>query len=257
MRALAARPEAYAEVALLLVCDEEWRTGASPTSSASPAGTPACASRAASRRPTATTASSCAARRPARSTSTAHGRAAHSGSAPDRGRNALLALAAAAQAVAACHDPDGPAPPDGGADRPALRRRVQRRARRRRAVLRLPRRRARRDRGACSTRSPPRSAASTLTPELIRRWPGMHSSAAAAPLLERAAPRSAGRSSACRAAARATPATSPPRSRSRSTASARAAASAHNPGEYVVAELAGAARRGRARGRARAALSVS
>ena len=39
---------------------------------------------------------------------TAHGRAAHSGSAPDRGRNALLALASAAQAVAACHDPHGP-----------------------------------------------------------------------------------------------------------------------------------------------------
>ena len=38
----------------------------------------------------------------------AHGRAAHSGSAPDRGRNALLALAAAAQAVAARHAPDGP-----------------------------------------------------------------------------------------------------------------------------------------------------
>ena len=36
------------------------------------------------------------------------GRAAHSGSAPDRGRNALLALAAAAQSVAACHAPDGP-----------------------------------------------------------------------------------------------------------------------------------------------------
>ena len=38
----------------------------------------------------------------------AHGRSAHSGSAPDRGRNALLALAAAAQAVAARHDPQGP-----------------------------------------------------------------------------------------------------------------------------------------------------
>jgi glutamate carboxypeptidase len=37
----------------------------------------------------------------------ASGRAAHSGSAPDQGRNALLALAAAAQAVAACHDPAG------------------------------------------------------------------------------------------------------------------------------------------------------
>jgi len=40
---------------------------------------------------------------------TATGRAAHSGSAPHRGRNALLALAAAAQAVAGRHDPEGPA----------------------------------------------------------------------------------------------------------------------------------------------------
>ena len=40
---------------------------------------------------------------------TGHGRTAHSGSAPDRGRNALLALATAAQAVAAAHDPHGPA----------------------------------------------------------------------------------------------------------------------------------------------------
>jgi glutamate carboxypeptidase len=38
----------------------------------------------------------------------ARGRSAHSGSAPDRGRNALLALAAAAQVVAARHDPHGP-----------------------------------------------------------------------------------------------------------------------------------------------------
>ena len=38
----------------------------------------------------------------------AHGRAAHSGSAPDRGRNALLALGAAARAVAGCHAPSGP-----------------------------------------------------------------------------------------------------------------------------------------------------
>jgi glutamate carboxypeptidase len=38
----------------------------------------------------------------------ATGRAAHSGSAPHKGANALLALAAAAQAVAACHDPEGP-----------------------------------------------------------------------------------------------------------------------------------------------------
>jgi glutamate carboxypeptidase len=39
----------------------------------------------------------------------ATGRSAHSGSAPDRGRNALLALAAAAQRVAELHDPGGAA----------------------------------------------------------------------------------------------------------------------------------------------------
>ena len=38
----------------------------------------------------------------------AHGRAAHSGSAPDKGVNALLALAQVATTVAACHDPHGP-----------------------------------------------------------------------------------------------------------------------------------------------------
>jgi glutamate carboxypeptidase len=39
---------------------------------------------------------------------TARGFASHSGSAPDKGRNALLALAAAAQHVAGYHDPHGP-----------------------------------------------------------------------------------------------------------------------------------------------------
>ena len=38
----------------------------------------------------------------------AHGRSAHSGSAPEKGANALLALAAAAQAIGARHDPLGP-----------------------------------------------------------------------------------------------------------------------------------------------------
>ena len=41
LRAFAKRPELYAELALLLVCDEEWRTGRLlATSSASPASTP-------------------------------------------------------------------------------------------------------------------------------------------------------------------------------------------------------------------------
>ena len=51
---------------------------------------------------------------------TAHGRSAHSGSAPDRGRNALLALASAAQAVAARARSARPGAPDRGADRDAL-----------------------------------------------------------------------------------------------------------------------------------------
>ena len=38
----------------------------------------------------------------------AHGLSSHSGSAPDRGRNALLALATAALRVAEHHDPNGP-----------------------------------------------------------------------------------------------------------------------------------------------------
>jgi glutamate carboxypeptidase len=113
------------------------------------------------------------------------GRAAHSGSAPDRGRNALLALAGAAQVVAACHDPSGPqrltAVP---------------------TVLRsgdafnvVP--------GTgelyCDCRAddldaieavldavPGEVGGVALTAELIRRWPGMHSEEAVAPVLERA-----------------------------------------------------------------------
>ena len=45
-RALARRPDRFAELAVLMVCDEEWRTDAvRGTSSGSPATTPACASR--------------------------------------------------------------------------------------------------------------------------------------------------------------------------------------------------------------------
>ena len=174
MRAL--RPRARRttrEVALLLVCDEEWRTGAArATSSASPAGTRACASRPASSRPTATRASSCGARRRARSRSTAHGRSAHSGSAPDRGRNALLALGVRRPGGRRAPRPRRPGAPDRRADRAALGRRVQRRARPRRALLRPARRRARRDRGG-ARRDPGRASSGVrLEAELIRRWPG-------------------------------------------------------------------------------------
>ncbi|HEX8104049.1 MAG TPA: M20/M25/M40 family metallo-hydrolase [Solirubrobacteraceae bacterium] len=109
LRALVERRADFAEAALLLVCDEEWRT--SPFAHGPRfAGWDACLCFEAGER-TDDGAEGIVVRRKAAGTVrvTARGRAAHSGSAPDRGRNALLALAAAAQAIAARHDPDGPA----------------------------------------------------------------------------------------------------------------------------------------------------
>ncbi len=108
LRALTRRREDFAEAALLLVCDEEWRTA--PFAHVDRfAGWDACLCFEAGER-TPEGAEGIVVRRKAAGTVkiTARGRAAHSGSAPDRGRNALLALAAAAQAVAERHDPSGP-----------------------------------------------------------------------------------------------------------------------------------------------------
>jgi glutamate carboxypeptidase len=107
-RALAARPESFAEVVVLLVTDEEWRRHEFRHAQRF-AGFDACL---------------CfeggqladdgdegvVVRRKAAGTMrvAATGRAAHSGSAPDQGRNALLALAQCAISVAGLHDPDGP-----------------------------------------------------------------------------------------------------------------------------------------------------
>jgi glutamate carboxypeptidase len=107
MRALVARSADYAEVALLLVCDEEWRRTALAHIDRF-AGWDACLCFEAGERAPGG-AEGVVVRRKAAATVrvTARGRSAHSGSAPDRGRNALLGLAAAAQAIAGCHDPDG------------------------------------------------------------------------------------------------------------------------------------------------------
>jgi len=184
MRAFAGRPADYAEVSLLLVCDEEWRTA--PFAHVERfAGIDACLCFEAGE--LAGAAEGVVVRRKAAGTIqvTAHGRTAHSGSAPDRGRNALLALAAAAQAVAAAHDPAGPArltavptvirsgdafnvvPGTGelfcdlrADDLKAIE-----------AVL---------------AAIPDAVGGARLEPELIRRWPGMHSEATTAPVLERA-----------------------------------------------------------------------
>jgi glutamate carboxypeptidase len=185
MRALAARPADYAEVALLLVCDEEWRR--TPLAHIDRfAGWDACLCFEAGEQAEGG-AEGVVVRRKAAATVRveARGRSAHSGSAPDRGRNALLALAAAAQAVAGCHDPAGEhhltsvptvlrsgeafnvVPGDGElfadcrADDLAAVEGV---------LAAVPR-----DVGGVE-----------LTPELVRRWPGMDATAHVGPVLERA-----------------------------------------------------------------------
>jgi glutamate carboxypeptidase len=108
LRELAADSTRFAEAALLLVCDEEWRTA--PFAHAERfAGFDACLCfEAGQRGPSG--AEGVVVRRKAAGTLrvTASGQSAHSGSAPEKGRNALLALAGTAEVVAALHDPGGP-----------------------------------------------------------------------------------------------------------------------------------------------------
>jgi glutamate carboxypeptidase len=108
VRALAADPTRFAELALLLVCDEEWRT-APFAHTARFEGYDACLCFEAGER-TADRQEGVIVRRKGAGTLRvrATGRAAHSGVAPQNGRNALLALAHAAIAAAAVADPDGP-----------------------------------------------------------------------------------------------------------------------------------------------------
>jgi glutamate carboxypeptidase len=107
-RALAVHPESFAELAVLMVTDEEWRT-AEFTQARRLAGYDACLCFEAGER-TPQGDDAVVVRRKAAGTLrvSATGRASHSGSAPDRGRNALLALAQTARTVAALHDPGGP-----------------------------------------------------------------------------------------------------------------------------------------------------
>jgi glutamate carboxypeptidase len=108
LRALAQRPELFAEVSLLLVVDEEWRVG--PFGHVERfAGYDACLCFEAGER-TADGDDAVVVKRKAAGTVEvlATGRSSHSGSAPDKGINALLALATAAQDIAAQHDPQGP-----------------------------------------------------------------------------------------------------------------------------------------------------
>src|SRR3954447_11974421 len=107
LRALAARPEAFAEATLLLVNDEEWRRGALAHTDRFGDVDACLCFEAGQLSPDGE--EGVVVKRKAAGTLhvRATGRAAHSGSAPDRGRNALLALAKAAELVASQHDPHG------------------------------------------------------------------------------------------------------------------------------------------------------
>ena len=107
-RALSTRPESFEELSLLLVTDEEWRTTEFAHGPRF-AGYHACLCFEAGER-TPEGEEGVVVRRKAAGTLrvSATGRASHSGSAPDHGRNALLALAQAALQIAAHHDPNGP-----------------------------------------------------------------------------------------------------------------------------------------------------
>jgi len=108
MRALAGVPEAFAQAALLLVCDEEWRRAAFAHAPRF-AGWEACLCFEAGQCGEAGEEGVVVRRKAACTLRVeAEGVSAHSGSAPDRGRNALLALGAAAACVASRHAPHGP-----------------------------------------------------------------------------------------------------------------------------------------------------
>jgi glutamate carboxypeptidase len=184
-RVLAERPERFGELGVLLVTDEEWRTqpfvhvdrfSGYDVCLCFEAGelTPSGHEGVVIHRKAAGTLRVRAA-----------GRAAHSGSAPDAGRNALLALAEAALSVAGHHNP-------AGADRLSVVPTVMRsgdafnvvpaagelifdlRSERLEAFSEVLNAVAREVRGV------------SLSAAMERVWPGMDSAAATAPLLERA-----------------------------------------------------------------------
>jgi glutamate carboxypeptidase len=107
-RALCAHPDRFAELSVLLVTDEEWRVAPFVHVDRF-AHYDACLCFEAGQL-TEDGQEGVVVRRKAAGTLrvSATGRASHSGSAPDQGRNALLGLAHTAIEVARCHDPSGP-----------------------------------------------------------------------------------------------------------------------------------------------------
>ena len=108
MRELARFPEAFAELCLLTVVDEEWRTGGFAHGPRF-ADFDACLCFEAGQLGPAATEAVVAKRKAAATLKViGHGVAAHSGSSPEKGRNVLLALGEAARRIAALSDPAGP-----------------------------------------------------------------------------------------------------------------------------------------------------
>lgn len=174
--------ERFAQLELLLVCDEEWRHG--PLQHAARfAAFDACLCFEAGERDADGREAVVVRRKAAGSVEiAASGRAAHAGAAPDEGRSALLALAAVAQRVAALHDPHGP---EQRSVVPSILRSGE-------AVNIVP--------GSGHLTCDVRAASSdafqavvdavpaelegvTLTAEIGRSWPGMDAAAAATPVL--------------------------------------------------------------------------
>lgn len=187
LRALAAAgAPAVGEAALLLVNDEEWRTV--PFGHLDRfADFDACLCFEAGEQ-TADGDDAVIVRRKAAGTLrvVAHGREAHSGSAPHMGVSALLALAAAAQAVAATSDPQGP---DHLTSVPTIIRSGD-------AFNVVPAH----GELLCDLRAatadafdrvraavPPEVGGARLACDLLRRWPGMDTEAETRPLVDRAA----------------------------------------------------------------------
>ena len=195
MRALAARPGDFAEVGAAAgrrrgVAHRRLR----PRRRASPATTPACASRPASSTPTGDEA--LVAKRKAAATLRvrAHGVARTPARRRRRAQRAARARARRRRRSPRATTPRARAP-DRGPDRPARRRRVQRRPRQRRARLRRAAPTPTRVRRGRRRGSRPRSAARPET-ELVREWPGMDARASTAPSSRPPRRPSAGRSSA-------------------------------------------------------------
>lgn len=191
MRELAERPELYAEAAILLVNDEEWRTA--PFGHAERfAGFDACLCFEAGERDAGGNEAVIVKRKAAGTLRVeAHGRPAHSGSAPHRGRSALLALAEVARRVAEQGDPGGP---DRLTAVPTIMRSGE-------AFNVVPAH----GELVCDLRAdrlaafepvlaavPEEVGEVRIEPHMLRAWPGMDTRAATAPLLELAAARLGG-----------------------------------------------------------------